>query len=112
MIGETGAFCGDLLMLWLPLVLIISGEVTGKAPVISGVFWTLTRLVLDVVVAIFCFPFELRWGVSFFLIGVASISSMVGLDLDPTSGNTVDRNDSAISVPRLPRLDKVLLIVS
>ena len=38
MIGETGAFCGDLLMLWLPLVLIISGEVTGKASVTSGVF--------------------------------------------------------------------------
>ena len=60
-IGETGAFCGDLLMLWLPLVLIISGEVTGKAPVTSDVFWTLTRLVLDVVVAIFCFLLELRW---------------------------------------------------
>ena len=79
---------------------------TGKALVTSVVFWTLTRLVPDVVVAIFCFPLELRWGVSFFLVGVASVNSMVSLDLDPTSGNTVDRNDSARSVPRLPRLDK------
>ena len=88
-----------------------SGEVSGKAPVTSGVFWTLTLFVL-VVVAISCFPLELRLGVSFVLIGVASIRSIVGADLDPTSGNTVDRKDSAIFVPRLPRLDKVLRIVS
>ena len=89
-----------------------SGGVSGKAPVTSGVFWTLTLFVLVVVVAIFCFPLELRLGVSFVLVGVASVSSIVGADLDPTSGNTVDRRDSAIFVPRLPRLDKVLLIVS
>ena len=65
-----------------------------------------------VVVAIFCFPLELRLGVSFVLVGVTSVSSIVGADLDPTSGNTVDRKDSAIFVPRLRRLYKVLRIVS